>query len=359
MAADLVEQAGLADAGRSRDHRQARLSGERVAQPAQQLVGLDLPVDQPALDRATRALRGHRRARGLELRGLVQHLLLERPERRPGVDPQLLGEGLPGPPQRGERVGLPVRAVLRQRQQPPALLAQPVLREQRLELGHDQGALAGVEAGLQQPLARERPELLETAGLGVGPVGAGVLTEDRAAPQRQRLREQLDAPTRVRRRARLDDQPLEAPGVDVDGARGQRVAVTAGDEHPARGPGGPVRLERATQVGDVGLQAGGARRRRLALPQRVEQGRGRHLPATGERQQRHDGPLAAAAEVEVLAGQPRGQRAEQGEGQSDLHRGSEICAHETTSPNGSDVGHPRGAPAAGGTVRGRNGPHGA
>ena len=69
-----------------------------------------------------------------------------------GVDAELIRERLPGAAQRTESIGLPVRPVERESQQPPAFLAQRRLGHQRLELAdHDRG-LAPIHASRREAL---------------------------------------------------------------------------------------------------------------------------------------------------------------------------------------------------------------
>ena len=108
----------------------------------------------------------------------------------PGVDAELVGERRPGPAQRAQRVGLPVRPVEGEHEQPPPLLAQRLLGDHRLEVGHEQRGLAQLEPGGEQPFAGHRPQLGEPGDLRLGPRLVGLLGQRRPAPERERLGEQ-------------------------------------------------------------------------------------------------------------------------------------------------------------------------
>ena len=91
------------------------------------------------------------------------------------VDAQLVGQGRAGPAQGRERVRLTLRAVQGQHQEPPPLLPQRVLGDQRLEVTHEQRGVAQLQTRLEQPFAGDGPELGQPDGLGLDPRLAGVL----------------------------------------------------------------------------------------------------------------------------------------------------------------------------------------
>src|SRR6478672_13726365 len=94
-----------------------------------------------------------------------QDVCLQSAQRGPGIDPEFVGERLPGPAQRVERVALPVGAVKRQREQPPPLLTQWFLAYHRLEVGHHYGGVTTIHPSSGDQLATDRPHLLQPADL--------------------------------------------------------------------------------------------------------------------------------------------------------------------------------------------------
>ena len=178
------------------------------------------------------------RAGASSVRRLGEHLGLQRPQRRAGVDAELVGQRGPGPPQRGQRVGLPVRPVERQHEQPPALLAHRVVGHQALDLGHQDGGLALAEPGRDQLLAGHRAQPGQPGHLGVGPRPR---RRGRRTPGRATAR--APPPAAAARAggsdaAGLPQQPLEPPG--VHGVRRRPAARSRGRGGRSRsaGPGG-------------------------------------------------------------------------------------------------------------------------
>ena len=378
------QQAGLADAGRSLDDRGAGLAGQHVGQAGAQLGELALAVDEasagggPALlrhrDRAVGSALARRRGRPgamdrcVEGRGLGQDLGLQGTQHGAGVDAELLGEPLAGPPQRRQRVALAVRAVERERQQPPPLLAQRLLGEQGLRLRHHHGGLAAVEPARAQLLAGHRPELVEASRLRVGPLRAGEVGQRRPPPQRERLAQRAHPGRGVLGVGGVLDETLEAPRVHpvvrpvvhpvlrpVVPGDGDAVAGPRADQHPAGGPCGTVGLQRAAQVGDVGLQAGGTARRRAALPEGVEQPLGADLVTPREHQHGNDRALAAAAEAHLVSVDARHERTEQAELQPRPRAGLTREGHAVSARRWTRH-DPRAEPAARGGVSAKSPP---
>ena len=90
-----------------------------------------------------------------------------------------------------QRLGLTPRSVEREHQLAPQALPQRVLRDQRLELADELSAAAELEVGVDPLLERLQAQLLEPADLGLGERLEGEVGERWAAPQRERLAEQL------------------------------------------------------------------------------------------------------------------------------------------------------------------------
>ena len=126
-------QGGLADPGHPADrtnphHPPAR---RRAHQLPQQLPKLGAAAGEAG--DVTRQRPRHRRG-GRRGDLLAQHRLLQLAQLLPRLDPQLLGQHLPGALVGGQRVGLPLGPVQRQHQQPPQPFAHRVLGHQLFQL---------------------------------------------------------------------------------------------------------------------------------------------------------------------------------------------------------------------------------
>ena len=134
------------------------------------------------------------RRRALEAGILDEHAALEVLQRRARVDPELVGERAPERLVARERLGLAARAVEGEHLLRAKALAQRVTGDERLELTHHLGVATDREVGLDAPLERREPELLEASGLGVGE-RLRELGQRRPAPQRQRAPDESEAST--------------------------------------------------------------------------------------------------------------------------------------------------------------------
>ena len=109
---------------------------------------LEAATDQRSRRRGQLHAHGRRRLRCRE-RGIVaQDPALELLELRAGVDAELFDEQLTGRPASGERVGLPPRAVERERVLRARVLAVRLGRDQPLQLGHELVVAAERELGV-------------------------------------------------------------------------------------------------------------------------------------------------------------------------------------------------------------------
>ena len=100
-------------------------------------------------------------------------------------------------------------------------LAQRLLRDERVDLGHAPPLAAGREVRLDRELERREPQLLEPADLGGRERLVGDVVERRPAPQSERL-------------ARPPCQePLEPAGVDVLRRDLQLIAMATRDDRLA------------------------------------------------------------------------------------------------------------------------------
>ncbi len=167
----------------------------------------------------------------------------------PGSTPELVGQRGAGPAQRGQRVGLPVRPVEREHQQPPALLAQRVLGDESLDLGHQHGGLALAQPCLEQLLAGDLAQAGQPGDLAVRP---GSRRRGRRTPGRARARSASSSS----RCARSAGSALPA----WRSRRSNRQASTRSRPRPAarsRGPAG-----RSRSAGRAGPRSGSIRLRR-------------------------------------------------------------------------------------------------
>ena len=157
------------------------------------------------------------RRRALEAGILDEHAPLEVLQRRARVDPELVGERAPERLVARERLGLTARAVEREHLLRAKALAQRVTGDERLELAHHLGVATQREVGLDAPLERREPELLEASGLGVGE-RLRELGQRRPAPQRQRAPDEVGCvagPAAGERGTAVRHESLEAVEVEL------------------------------------------------------------------------------------------------------------------------------------------------
>jgi hypothetical protein len=116
--------------------------------------------ERPAFDRLRRRSVGYELGGNLRLGGLVEsrllreNRLLESPQMRARLHPELVGEQPPASPIDLERLRLPVRTVERQHQLAAKTVAQRVLGDERIELGNQRLVPAEYEVGLDPLLER-------------------------------------------------------------------------------------------------------------------------------------------------------------------------------------------------------------
>ena len=146
-------------------------------------------------------------------RGVVgEDRLLQPPELRPRLEPQLVGEHAPRLLERLERVGLAAAAVEREHQLSPQPLPEGVVRERRTERRRELAMLAEREPDLEVLLERVDVQRLEPARLGAEPRRAGQPLQRRSAPEGERRRDRVRRGRDVavaQRGARLREQLLE------------------------------------------------------------------------------------------------------------------------------------------------------
>ena len=256
-----------------------------------------------------------RRHRSAGQQGLVlpEDRLLQRGELRTGVDPELLGEhpldAVDGP----QRLGLPARLVLGQRQQLPAPLAQGRFPDHGLGRREHLEVPPRPQRGLDAQLLRFPPQLLQPLGLDAGEVRELQVLEGGPAPQRERLAQQVRRAVRFAQRQQLataDDESLEPPGVDVVRRHGQRVTLRGCPDH--------VAAERLTDPEDAALKRLVRRSRGFLPPHRLDELVLRHRLADADRQGREDRSVPASERDAAVA--------HHGPEDADAH-GCELSAH--------------------------------
>ena len=112
--------------------------------------------------------------------------------------------------------------------------------------------------------AQCEPELLEATGVSAGERLVGEIAKRTAAPEAERLVEQLGGafPARRERPPAFVGEPLELPRVDRVGLDAQLVTAAAADDH--------VGPECLAQVGDVNVERVDRRGGRIVAPEVVE-----------------------------------------------------------------------------------------
>ena len=210
----------------------------------------------------------------------------------PGIEPELLDEGLPRSLVGGERVGLAPGAVEREHQLAPEPLAQRVARDEALELRHQLGVAAGLELGADQVLRRREPQLFEPEDLRLREGLERELGERIAAPEGERVAQHRDALLRLPPRGVVHER-LEPVQVDL---------LLGGREHVARRPGDDeLRPEQPPQRGDEILEGRRRRSGRGLAPERVDQESRRGDLARAQEENGEERSLLRPAEGDRLA----------------------------------------------------------
>jgi hypothetical protein len=222
---------------------------------------------------------------------------LEGPHLGAEVGPELVREEVPGPLERGQRVALPARAVEREDEEAPPVLAQRVVRDQALQVGDDlvlpaegqprlelcgegSGAQLGQPPSLGHGERRVRPVLVrlsppEADGGGEHPLGSGGVA---GAQQRPAAGHQL----------------ADAQRVELVGGHRQGVAGAPPDDQAPRRAARPLGFQGAAQAHEVDLQRLASGRRTLAVPERLGEPVHAHGTRGSRGEQRQQEPLLGA-----------------------------------------------------------------
>src|SRR5215217_158980 len=167
--------------------------------------------------------------------------------------------------------------------------------DKRFQLADQLRVAAQRELGLDALLDGGQVKLLKPGDLALRKRLVRELGERRAAPQRERLAQQLQRPLRGpldERPAALPQQTLEALHVKLAGTDAHQIA-TATRNHDADGAVYPLYLERAAQPRDVYLQALRSSGRGLLAPQLLDQTVARHDLVRVQQQDRQQRQLLA------------------------------------------------------------------
>ena len=243
--------------------------------------------EAPELHRGRR-----RRRRGEEQRlVLAENRGLELPERRPGVDAELVHERLARRPVRRQSVGLPPRAIQREHELRARPLAKRVRDDERLQLGDELRVPPECEVGLDSRLERGQAKLLEARDLVLRERLVGEVRQRDSSPERQRLAERHLGARRVaciERRSALRGKPGEPMDVHPLRVDLEHVAGRARLDHPGS--------ERLPKLRHVLLD--GMRRRcgRARGPELLDEAISRDDPPGLEREQGEQRLLLRAAD---------------------------------------------------------------
>ena len=189
--------------------------------------------DQPPLGLRRRRCRqvgpghGRWRDRRRQARVPTQDRLVQRVQLRARVQAQLVAQPAAEPLVGGQGLALAPRAVERAQVCRAQTLSPRVRGDEVGQLACDEGVLAERQPRLGEVLQRSQPLLLEPLDSRTHERLVGEVGVRGAAPQRQRLREQGDAPRRLPLCPRSDEQGGEPACVDRVGRCPQQVSRVA------------------------------------------------------------------------------------------------------------------------------------
>jgi hypothetical protein len=236
------------------------------------------------------------RRRRVEARVLGEDLLLESAQPGPGLDPDLLDQGLARLAVGVEGLGLAPRAIEGEHALGVKALAQRLLGDERLEPCDRLGVAPGGELGVDRQFERPHAKLLEATDLRPGERLGGDVGEWGAAPELERGTGETVRGTRWLAGGLLD-QLLEAQRVDRALGQTKLVAAPAGEDLGL----GAALAERLAKPRDVELGVLGGGRRGVVTPEPV----GQLISAEGrvgaQREQRDDAALLASPQGQGLS----------------------------------------------------------
>jgi hemerythrin-like domain-containing protein len=234
----------------------------------------------------------------LQIGSLAQHCRFQVAQLHTGIEPGLIGQSPAGTAHRLECLGLAGRAVQRQRQQGPQPLAERMTLDKTLEFRSGLPVPPERQPGRPEILDRRQAQLLQANRFGLHTWRRiGGRAEGFAVPEVEcGLQEHL-GPSRVCA-DRFREEGGESTRVDVDAVGQQGVARGARDQDRGRCAWLAAGLEQSAEPGDVRVQGGHGLRRRFVTPEQVNQSIRRDGVAVGGDQDRQQGALFRAAEVD-------------------------------------------------------------
>jgi hypothetical protein len=198
----------------------------------------------------------------LELGRLEADVVPGLPDRTTRLDAPGIHQRAPPIDVAAESLNRPSRAVERDHQLHPQLLAEWEPADQSLELGHERRSGSKFQLCGQQLLQRIDAKLLETTDLALCELLVPDVHQRRAAPEAERLIEQANLLNGTRAAGAVE-QPLEAERIDAVLGNGKDIAAVGRLEH--------VASECATQTRNHVVERRSCRRRSTVAPQVVDQ----------------------------------------------------------------------------------------
>ena len=178
---------------------------------------------------------------------MPQDRLLELPQGRGRLDPELGDERLPRRAVDLERLRLSAGSVERLHQRAREALVERMLVDERLQLRDELGVAAEREVGLDSQLERGQTCSLEALDLRVRGRVVGEIRERLAAPEVERLAQETARPGGLRRFC-LGDQPLEAEQVELIRVDPDQVPRLLREDRPRRRRAACAAARRGTEA---------------------------------------------------------------------------------------------------------------
>ena len=197
----------------------------------------------------------------------------------PGLDAEILDEGVSGRAVGVERIGLPAGAIEREEQLAHKALTRRVIGDERLELRDELDVAASLEVAVDAVLDRGESKLLEARNLVLREAVICNVGKRCAPPESERLLNASRSPERV-----------EAVEVELARVNTQQVAGCLGRD--------ALGAEQLPQLRDVPLQRLARSRCRLLLPERVDQSIARDDAVRLQQEQREQRALLLPTQVE-------------------------------------------------------------
>ena len=213
-------------------------------------------------------------------------------KRRRRLDPQLVDQQAAGLLVYAQRFGLAARAVEGKHQLAPEPLPERILFREPFELTDELSGLAPVEIGLDPLFDRRCPQLLEAGDLSLGEGLEGEIGKRRATPQFESLAE-LGTPRLRLERASCGYELLEASEVDLTRRNVQLIARGLRDDD--------IGANHLPQLRDEVLERGRRSPRRPLSPEEVHESIGRDDTTRVQSENREDGALLLAADLDNSA----------------------------------------------------------